>query len=48
MPAENVILRGCLFACNKLREQTIQATNIPHKRGGREKKKCIGKIQMAG
>ena len=36
MPAGNVILRGCLFACNKFREQTIQATNIPHKRGGRK------------
>ena len=48
MPAGNVILRGCLLACNKFREQTIQATNILRKRGGREKKKCIGKIQMAG
>ena len=36
MPAGNVILRGCLLACNKFREQTTQATNIPHKRGGRK------------
>lgn len=36
MPAGNVILQGCLLACNKFKEQTIQATNIPHKRGGRK------------
>lgn len=48
MPTGDVILQGCLLTCNKFREQTIQATNIPHKRGGRKKKKCIGKIQMAG
>ena len=35
MLAGNIILQGCLLACNKFREQTIQATNIPHKRGGR-------------
>lgn len=35
MPTGDVILQGCLLACNKFREQTIQATNIPRKRGGR-------------
>ena len=36
MLAGNVILQGCLLACNKFKEQTIQAINIPHKRGGRK------------
>lgn len=36
MSAGNVILRGCLLTCNKFKEQTIQATNIPRKRGGRK------------
>ena len=36
MPTGDVILQGCLLTCNKFREQTIQATNIPHKRGGRK------------
>ena len=36
MPAGNVILQGCLLTCNKFKEQTIQATNIPHKRRGRK------------
>ena len=38
MPTGDVILQGCLLTCNKFREQTIQATNIPRKRGGRKRK----------